>query len=243
MFHIRDQGERFRDRRDAGLLLAKKLAAYANDSNVVVLGLPRGGVPVAWEIARTLGAPLDTFEVRKLGVPGHEELAMGAIGSGGAIYLNTEAIRALRITPEQIDAVVARERRELERREKLYRDNRPRPNLAGTTAILVDDGIATGSTMQAAIASLRRHRPARIVVAIPVAPPESLDELRAQVDEVVCWTTPDPFYAVGAAYDDFAQVSDDEVRALLELAFQRPKPDSPRRDPADSALGATELVR
>ena len=223
MFHIRDQGQQFSDRRDAGLLLAKKLAGYANDPNVVVLGLPRGGIPVAWEIARALGAPLDAFEVRKLGVPGHEELAMGAIGSGGALYLNTEAIDALGISPEQIDRVVALEKRELERREKLYRDSRPRPNLTGKTAILVDDGIATGSSMQAAIASLRRHHPARIVVAIPVAPAESLDEFRAEVDEVVCWTTPEPFYAVGAAYADFAQVSDDEVRALLEQAFERPR--------------------
>lgn len=199
MFHIRDQGEQFSDRRDAGRLLAKKLTAYAHDPNVVVLGLPRGGVPVAYEIALALGARLDAFEVRKLGVPGHEELAMGAIGSGGEYYLNARVIEELGISRDQIDRVLARERQELERREKLYRDSRPRPNVAGKTVILVDDGIATGSSMHAAVAALHRQHPAHVVVAIPVAPVESLEELRSAVDDVVCWATPEPFYAVGAA--------------------------------------------
>ena len=213
MFHIRDQGEQFSDRRDAGRLLAKKLTAYAHDPNVVVLGLPRGGVPVAYEIALALGARLDVFEVRKLGVPGHEELAMGAIGSGGEYYLNARVIEEFGISRDQIDRLLARERQELERREKLYRDSRPRPNVAGKTVILVDDGIATGSSMNAAVAALHRQHPAHVVVAIPVAPVESLEELRSAVDDVVCWATPEPFYAVGAAYEDFPQVSDDEVRA------------------------------
>jgi predicted phosphoribosyltransferase len=221
MFHMRDQGEQFSDRRAAGKLLAKKLTSYASDPNVVVLGLPRGGVPVAYEIAQALDARLDAFEIRKLGVPGHEELAMGAIGSGGSCYLNAHVIDALGIPSDEIDQVVARERRELDRREKLYRDSRPRPDLTGKTVILVDDGIATGSSMHAAVAALRRHHPARIVVAIPVAPVDSLAELRAEVDELVCWTTPEPFYAVGAAYEDFPQVGDDEVRALLNRAFER----------------------
>jgi len=219
MFHVRDTAECFRDRADAGILLAKKLAHYAGDPNVVVLGLPRGGVPVAYEVSRALGAPLDTFEVRKLGVPGHEELAMGAIGSGGVCYLNHRMIEQLEIAPERIDAVIASERRELERRERLYRDSRPRPALAGKIVILVDDGIATGASMLAAIGALRRRQPARVVVAVPVAASESLDDLRPQVDELVCGVVPEPFYAVGLAYRDFDQVSDDDVRALLERAF------------------------
>ena len=222
MLHVRaDDGEWFRDRADAGSLLAKKLSGYAGDPQVVVLGLPRGGIPVAYEVAQALGAPLDAFEVRKLGVPGHEELAMGAIGSGGACHLNRKIIAELEIAPETLDAVIACERRELERREQLYRDSRPRPELAGKVVILVDDGIATGASMLAAIAALRRRNPARIVVAVPVAPRESLDDLRPEVDELVCWATPEPFYAVGAAYGDFDQVSDDAVRALLERAFTR----------------------
>jgi putative phosphoribosyl transferase len=214
----------FRDRREAGAFLAEKLRAYARDPNVVVLGLPRGGVPVAYEIAQALGAPLDTFEVRKLGVPGHEELAMGAIGSGGAYHLNTEALSYLNIPYDAVQRVVAREQRELERREKLYRDHRPRPELAGKTVILVDDGVATGSSMLAAIEALRKHDPARIVVAVPVAPREFCEEIRREVDDVVCGETPDPFYAVGLYYEDFGQVSDDEVRALLNRAAERELP-------------------
>jgi len=219
MFQMRGRTATFTDRREAGRRLARSLSRFASDPNVVVLGLPRGGVPVAYEIARALGTPLDTYEVRKIGTPGHEELAMGAIGSGGAFYLNHEVVDTLRIPREQIDLVIAREQNELMRREKLYRDHRPRPALDGKTVILVDDGVATGSSMQAAIASLRAHRPARIVVAIPVAPNETLAELRAAVDEVVCCATPEPFLSVGSAYVEFAQVDDDEVRELLERAY------------------------
>lgn len=211
----------FRDRHEAGTCLARKLIAYHGDKNVVVLGLPRGGVPVAYEIAQALNAPLDTFEVRKLGVPGHEEFAMGAIGSGGVWHLDEETIGALSISDKQVADVVAREWRELERREKLYRDSRPRPNVAGKTVILVDDGIATGSSMHAAIAALRRRDPARIVVAVPVAPRETYAALSREVDELVCVATPEPFYAVGACYEDFGQVSDDEVRQLLDQASKR----------------------
>lgn len=213
--------EQFRDRREAGTLLAKKLTRYAHDPNAIVLGLPRGGVPVAYEIAQALGVPLDAFEVRKLGTPGHEELAMGAIGSGGVTYLNDRVIAGLRVSHEQIAAVVAREQRELERRERLYRDHRPLPKLTGKTVIHVDDGIATGASMLVAAEALRRLAPGRIVVAIPIAPRETLAELQPVVDEVVCWTTPEPFYAVGAAYENFSQVGDDEVRALLGRAYAR----------------------
>lgn len=220
-FFLNERMEQFRDRRDAGLRLAKALSGYANDPKVVVLGLPRGGIPVADEIAAALGAPLDSFEVRKLGTPGQEELAMGAVASGGAYYLNTEVIAAEGIPPQAIEAAIARERRELERREKLYRDGRPRVALGGKTAILVDDGIATGSTMRAAVQALRRSDPARIVVAVPVAPRETVEELRRQVDDVVCCAMPQVFFAVGAAYEEFDQVSDDEVRAILKQAFER----------------------
>lgn len=219
MFHLRALTERFHDRAEAGRLLAKKLTAYAGDPNVVVLGLSRGGVPVAYEVALALRARLDSFEVRKLGVPGHEELAMGAIGSGDATYLNADVIAELGISRDTVAGVLTRERDELERREKAYRDGRPRPTLTGKTVVLVDDGIATGSSMLAAVSAIRRQRPARIVVAIPVAPSESLADLTSAVDEVVCWATPDPFYAVGAAYANFSQVTDDEVRALLARAF------------------------
>ena len=201
--------------------MAERLTAFANDPNAIVLGLPRGGIPVGFEIVQAIGAPLDSYEVRKIGTPGHEELAMGAIGSGGAYYLNPELIAALGIPAQHVASAVMREQRELERREKLYRDGRPRPQLAGKTVILVDDGIATGASMHAAVESLRQRRPARIVVAIPVAPRETLAALRTAVDQVVCSTTPDPFLAVGAAYDEFGQVGDDEVRALLARAWER----------------------
>jgi putative phosphoribosyl transferase len=220
VMHISRGPAAFRDRHQAGIVLARLLHVYARDANVVVLGLPRGGVPVAYEIARALDAPLYSYEVRKIGTPGHEELAMGAMGSGGAYHLNPEIIAALHISRQQIEDTVARERRELMRREKLYRDSRPRPNLAGRTAILVDDGLATGASMHAAIQSLRAQRPAHIVVAIPVAPADTIDDLRRDVDEIVCATVPEPFIAVGAAYADFAQVSDDEVRTLLDRAFR-----------------------
>jgi predicted phosphoribosyltransferase len=208
-------GKRFRDRREAGRLLATKLSAYANRPDVLVLALPRGGVPVAAEVARALGAPLDVFVVRKLGVPGHEEYALGAIATGGVRVLNEDVVRALRISDRVIDAVAAREQEELARRERVYRGDRPPLDARGRTVILVDDGLATGATMHAAIRALRQQQPARIVVAVPTAAPETCDELKREVDDVICASTPDPFYAVGLWYEDFSQTTDEEVRELL----------------------------
>lgn len=201
--------------------MATALRRYAGKPDVVVLALPRGGVPVAYEIAIALRAPLDVFEVRKLGVPGHEELAMGAIGSGGARFLRSDVVAELRIPPDEIAAAVEREQRELERRERLYRDSRPRPQLAGRTVILVDDGVATGASMTVAVRALKAHGPARIVVALPVASIDTCAELRREADEVVCWELPDPFFAVGLWYVDFHQLADDEVRVLLDRAYER----------------------
>ena len=208
----------FRDRRDAGRLLAPKLAAYANRPDVMVLALPRGGVPVAYEVARALKAPLDVFIVRKLGVPGHGELAMGAVATGGVRVLNDEIVRALRIPYSVIDYVAAKEQEELARRERLYRGNRPAPDVRGRTVILVDDGLATGATMLAAIKALKQQQPARIVVAVPTAAPETCEQLRAEVDDVVCAITPQPFHAVGVWYQDFSQTTDEEVSNLVSLA-------------------------
>jgi predicted phosphoribosyltransferase len=205
----------FRDRSEAGRLLAAKLDAYANRPDVTVLALPRGGVPVAYEVAHTLGAPLDVFLVRKLGVPGHEELAMGAVATGGVRVLNDQVVRGLRIPNYVIDAVTAQEEQELQRRERLYRGGRPPPDVRGRTVILVDDGLATGATMNAAIKALRQQQPARIVVAVPTAAPETCEALRAEVDDVICAITPEPFQAVGLWYEDFSQTTDDEVRDLL----------------------------
>ena len=209
---------RFRDRTDAGEQLAKELSVYAKRPDVLVLALPRGGVPVAFEVARSLGVPLDVFLVRKLGVPGHEELAMGAIASGGVRLLNTDIVRALNISRDEIEQVTAAEQQELARRERQYRGDRPFPEVAGRTVILVDDGLATGSSMRAAAAALRQEGPARIVVAVPVAPAETCEELSSEVDEVICAMTPEPFYAVGLWYEDFSQTTDEEVRELLERA-------------------------
>ena len=208
----------FRNRTDAGQLLATRLGAYAHRPDVLVLALPRGGVPVAFEVARALDAPLDVFLVRKLGVPGHRELAMGAIATGGVRVLNDEVVRALRVPGEMIDVVVAEEQAELERRERAYRDGRPAPDVRGRTAILVDDGLATGSTMRAAVAALHAQEAARIVVAVPVAPPETCEELKTEVDDVVCDITPEAFYAVGLWYEDFSQTTDEEVHDLLARA-------------------------
>jgi putative phosphoribosyl transferase len=205
----------FRDRREAGRLLALRLAAYANRPDVLVLALPRGGVPVAFEVARALGAPLDVFVVRKLGVPGHEELAMGAIATGGVRVLNDQVVRALRIPEYVIEAVAEKEWQELARRERLYRGDRPFPEVRGRTVILVDDGLATGTTMQAAVRALRRQQAARIVVAVPVAAPETCQELSEEVDDIVCAATPEPFQAVGLWYEDFSQTTDEEVGDLL----------------------------
>jgi len=211
----------FRDRSEAGRLLASKLAAYGNHPDVLVLALPRGGVPVAYEVARALGAPLDVFLVRKLGVPGHEELAMGAIASGGVRVLNQEIVRALRIPDEVIEAVAAQEQQELARRERLYRGDRPPPDVRERTVILVDDGLATGATMHAAVQALRQQQPARIVVAVPIAAPETCAELSGEVDDIVCAVTPQPFYAVGLWYEDFSPTTDDEVRDLLAQAREQ----------------------
>jgi predicted phosphoribosyltransferase len=208
----------FRDRGEAGRTLARLLDRYRGRGDVLVLGLPRGGVPVAYEVATALGAPLDVFLVRKLGVPGREELAMGAIASGGVVVLNDDVVRGLRIAPEVIQRVAEQEGRELLRRERAYREGRPPPDVAGKAVILVDDGLATGASMRAAIQALRQHRPAKIVVAVPAAPASTCRELAAIVDEVVCATTPSPFSAVGASYWDFTQTTDEEVRDLLRAA-------------------------
>lgn len=205
----------FASRREAGKKLARKLSSYANRLDVLVLALPRGGVPVAYEVACALHAPMDVFVVRKLGVPGHEELAMGAIASGGVRVLNDDLMRAMAIPASVIDAIAGQEQKELERRERLYRGDRPQPNVRSRTVILVDDGLATGSTMRAAALALRKMQPAKLIVAVPVGAPETCDEFRAQVDEVVCAATPVPFIAVGAWYADFSQTSDAEVRELL----------------------------
>jgi putative phosphoribosyl transferase len=209
---------RFKNRTEAGRFLAERLSAYANRPDTLVLGLPRGGVPVAYEVAMALNAPLDVFVVRKLGVPGHEELAMGAIATGGARSLNHDVIEYLHIPDEVIDEVIEREERELERRERLYRDGRPARSPRDRVAILVDDGLATGSSMRAAALAVRRQQPASIVVAVPVAASQTCDDLRVEADEVVCGYTPEPFYAVGLWYEDFSQTTDEEVRDLLARA-------------------------
>jgi predicted phosphoribosyltransferase len=207
--------KRYRDRIEAGRALAALLRDYAGRGDVVVLGLPRGGVPVAAEVARALGVPLDVFMVRKLGVPGHEELAMGAIASGGVRVLNDSVIDALHIPPSIIERAALREQRELVRREAAFRGGRPAPELRGKTAILVDDGLATGATMRAAVSALRALGPARIVVAVPVGAADTCARFRAEADEVVCALTPFPFDAVGLWYEDFDQTSDAEVQAAL----------------------------
>jgi putative phosphoribosyl transferase len=206
---------RFANRRAAGRALADELSEYAGRDDVVVLGLPRGGVPVAAEVARALGAPLDVFLVRKLGLPGQEELAMGAIASGGARVVNDEVVSALSLHESVLDRVTERERPELERRERAFRGDRPPPDVRGRVVIVVDDGLATGSTMRAAIAALRTLEPARIAAAVPTAPPATCDELRPEVDDLVVLLAPQPFHAVGLWYEDFTPTSDDEVRAIL----------------------------
>ena len=212
----------FRDRTEAGRLLAQKLRKYANRDDVVVLALPRGGVPVAYEVANTLNVPLDIFVVRKLGLPGHEELAMGAIASGGVRVLNEEVVRALNIPDEIVDEVAEKEERELERREREYRGGRPPADVRGRTAILIDDGLATGSSMRAAALALRNNQPAQTVVAVPVGAPSTCAEFESEVDKVVCAVTPEPFWGVGQWYQDFSQTSDEEVRDLLRRAATFP---------------------
>ena len=208
----------YRDRIEAGKYLAAQLAHYANRDEVLVLALPRGGVPVAFEVAQALNAPLDIFLVRKLGVPGHEELAMGAIATGGVRVLNEDTVDYLGIPAGVIDSITALEQKELERREDIYRGDRPEPDVQGKIVILVDDGLATGSTMRAAVEALRLQHPARIVVAVPVSAPQTCDEYRMGADEIVCAITPEPFYGVGQWYRDFSQTTDDEVRQLLKDA-------------------------
>jgi erythromycin esterase-like protein/predicted phosphoribosyltransferase len=225
----------FRDRRDAGRFLAGLLEKYQGRGDVIVLGLPRGGVPVAYEVATALGAPLDVFLVRKLGVPGREELAMGAIASGGVAVVNDDVVRGLGIRPEDVQRVAEQEGRELLRREQAYREGRPAPEVAGKVVIVVDDGLATGSSMRAAVEALGKLRPGRIVVAVPAAPESTCGELAALVDEVVCATTPSPFFAVGSSYWDFTQTTDEEVRDLLRAA---PGP----RAAAGAAVGQTDVA-
>ena len=205
----------FRDRSEAGQVLAGLLAGYRGRSDVVVLGLARGGLPVAYEVARALGAPLDAFIVRKLGAPGHEEFAVGALASGGRVVVNDDVLRGLRVTPEQLREIAEREGRELIRREEAYRGGRPPLNVAGKTVILVDDGLATGSSMLAAVQALRESEPAGIVVAVPAAPESTCREFAGLVDDVVCASMPTPFLAVGESFWDFTQVSDEQVRDLL----------------------------
>lgn len=214
----------FRDRRHAGRVLAEYLHEYADRNDVIVLALPRGGVPVAYEVATALHLPLDVVVVRKLGVPGYPELAMGAIASGGVQVLNDDVVSQLPDAEQWIARVANEERKELERRELFYRDARPRPDLRGKTVILIDDGLATGATMRAAARALKQQGVAHLVLAVPVASPETCDEFRGEVDHIVCAFTPGSFAGVGQFYEDFSQTSDDEVRALLaQVEMQRGK--------------------
>ena len=211
----------FSNRAEAGRLLAEKLEKYASLDDVIVLGLPRGGVPVAYEVAKRLRAPLDVFIVRKLGVPGFEELAAGAIASGGVRVLNQDVVRAIPYASEAIEAVTAKETAELERREHLCREGRAAPELRGKIVILVDDGLATGATMRAAIKALRQTGAAKIVVAVPVGPPDTCQEIAREADEAICLSTPPFFQAVGQYYENFSQTSDEDVRELLTLASRQ----------------------
>jgi len=232
--------QRFRNRADAGRQLAEKLTAYANKPDVLVLALPRGGVPVGFEVADALGAPLDVLLVRKLGVPGYEELAMGAVATGGLRVLNEEIVRGLGIPETEIDAIVARELEELARRERLYRGGSPPPDVIGRTVILVDDGLATGATMRAAVQALKQQQPARIVVAVPTASPDTCEALRAEADDVICTMTPDPFLAVGHWYEDFSQTTDEEVRDLLA---RRQQPEAAQTSKGTTDEGLLDAVR
>ena len=224
----------FRDRVAAGRALAAAVKPHG-DRDAVVLALPRGGVPVAAEVAAALGADLDLMIVRKLGVPGHSELAMGAIASGGIRVLNSHVIASLRIQETAIEEVARREERELERREHAYRGARPRPVIEGRCVFLVDDGIATGATMRAAIAALRRGSPAKIVVAVPVAPPDTVDRLRSEADEVICLATPEAFWAIGQFYVEFPQLSDEAVREQLARSWAATPGESAARGRATSS--------
>jgi putative phosphoribosyl transferase len=219
--------QRFRDRTEAGERLAAKLSAYAHRPDVLVLGLPRGGVPVAYEVARALNVPLDIIVVRKLGVPGEEELAMGAIALGGVRVLNRDVVQMLGLSQTVIDAVAAKEQRELTRREQLYRRDRPMPEIRGRTILLVDDGIATGATMRAAIAAVRQQEPAHVVVAVPVAAAATCDDLRAEGNDVVCVQEPEALFAIGFWYEEFRQTTDGEIQMLLDRAWHLPAAQQP----------------
>jgi putative phosphoribosyl transferase len=210
----------YKDRFEAGRILARRLAHYAGNPDTLVLGLARGGVPVAFEVAQALGAPLDVFIVRKLGVPGQEELAMGAIAPGGVTIINDYIVSRLNIAPQAIEAAIEVEIKELARRERMYRAQRPPLDSTGRIIILIDDGLATGSTMRAAVVALKKSGVARLVLAVPVAAPQTCDELGAEVDEVICEAMPEPFYGVGRWYQEFPQTSDEEVRHLLARAKQ-----------------------
>ncbi len=231
----------FADRSEAGRRLAEKLAAYAGRSDVVVLGLPRGGVVVAYEVARALGVPLDVYVVRKLGVPGQEELAFGAIASGGIRVLNADVVRGVGLDQARIDAVAAREQIELERREKAYRGDSPPRELAGKTVIIVDDGLATGASMRTAIRSLAAHGPGRVVMAVPTAPSSTCRDLESEVDEAVCLMTPEMFFGVGQWYADFSQTTDDEVLEALRKAADFGRPAQGDEHDVEITLGATVL--
>lgn len=229
--------QRFRDRAEAGQLLATRLSSYAGQRDVLVLALPRGGVPVASEVARALHAPLDVIIVRKLGVPGQEELALGAIASGGVCILNEDVVRALRIPEELIHAEAAREQREVERREHLYRQGRPALEMHRRVVILVDDGMATGATMRAAVAAVKQQQPARIIIAVPVAASDTCEELAAEVDEVFCLLRPRALLAVGYWYEQFSQTTDEEVTDLLARAVHELALPPPQRRKAGGAQG------
>ncbi len=235
--------QRFRDRTEAGQLLATKLAAYADRPDVLVLALPRGGVPVAFEVARALHAQLDVIIVRKLGVPGEEELAMGAIASGGVCVLNDGVVQTLGIPEEVIHQVATREQHEAERRERLYRGDRPAYEVRGRTVILVDDGIATGATMRAAVAAVRQQQPACIVVAVPAAASATCEEFAAEVDELVCLIRPKAFLAVGFWYKNFSQTTDEEVRDLLQQASHEPSITRQEQRRASGAEGHDKRTR
>lgn len=213
----------FKNRIEAGRSLARALKSYAERPGILILALPRGGVPVAFEVAQALNIPLDLLIVRKLGLPGQEELAMGAVATGGAKVLNHALMQSLGISEAVLNPVVDKERKELERRERVYRGERPVPEVSGRWVILIDDGLATGSTMRAAVSALRQQRPAGIVIGIPVAPADTVEELRKEADEVVCLATPEPFSAIGEWYEDFSQTSDEEVGDLLAQAWQPAK--------------------
>ena len=224
MLPLTTDRQQFINRRDAGRTLVTYLSRYAGRDDVIVLALPRGGVPVAYEVAQALGAPLDLFLVRKLGTPGHRELAMGAIASGGIRVLNEDVVRWYSIPESVIEAVVREEQQELERRERAYREDRPAPDLRNRIVILTDDGLATGSTMRAAAQAVRERQPLRVVVAVPVGARETCAELAAYADEVICARMPEPFASVGQWYLDFNQTDDEEVRALMQKSLTTPQP-------------------